>query len=222
MVSEIITVTSVNDQLWRDYAQRTVGTWTTPYKVYWEDIDTDPQWDAWRESNSDKLEPGFKHTWRRFSYKVQHQLRAYREFKDTHRYLIWMDADVRELCKPTEEFYKKVLPITRPGTGTLDDSDTLSYLGRGDSYHPETGFICYDLKNPRITQVLLRLEEVYLNNEIFTYNEWHDAYVWDQVCRAQQICRRNLCELPYKPGEAFARSPLRDYYEHLKGPRKYQ
>jgi hypothetical protein len=222
MATEIITVTSVNDQLWADYAERTVGTWTTDYKVYWEHTDTDPQWDSWRDSNKDKLEPDFKHTWRRFSYKVQHQLQAYREYKDTHRYLIWQDADVRELCKPTQEFYKQVLPITRAGGQWLDPSDTLSYLGRGDSYHPETGYIVYDLHNPRLTQLMLRLEEVYLTNEIFTYNEWHDAYVWEEVCKAQQLTRRNLCEQPYKPGEAFARSPLRDYYEHLKGPRKYQ
>lgn len=219
---DIITVTSVNDQLWSDYAQRSVKTWTCEPKVYWEDIDTDSKWDSWRERNADKLEADFKHTWRRFSYKVQHQLLAYREFKDTHRYLIWMDADVVELCKPTKEFYRQVLPIKRPGSTYLDDSDTLSYLGRGDNYHPETGFIIYDLQNPRLTEVLFRLEEVYLSNEIFTMQEWHDAYVWDQVCRSQQISRRNLCELPHKQGEAFGRSPLKQYYEHLKGPRKLQ
>ena len=222
MDTEIITVTSVNDTLWKDYAEKTITTWTTDYKIYWEDIDVDPVWDSWRASNSDKQEPDFYHTWRRFSYKVQHQLKAYREFKDTHRYLIWMDADVIELCKPTAEFYKQVLPIKRPGGQWLDDSDTLSYLGRGDDYHPETGYIVYDLHNPRLTQVLLRLEEVYLSNEIFTMHEWHDAYVWDQVCRTQQISRRNLCELPPKKGEAFGRSSLKDYYEHLKGARKQQ
>ena len=222
MVSQVITITSVNDTLWEQYAAKSIGTWSTPHKIYWEHLDVDPKWDQWRDSNKDKQEPDFHHTWRRFSYKVQHQLLAYREFKDTHRYLIWQDADVRELCKPTQEFYNKVLPIKRPGGQWLDDSDTLSYLGRGDDYHPETGYIVYDLDNPRLTQVLLRLEEVYLSNEIFTMREWHDAYVWEQVCRSQQICRRNLCELPPKKGEAFGRSALKDYYEHLKGARKQQ
>jgi hypothetical protein len=220
--SLIKTVTSVNDQLWADYASKSIKTWTSEPKIYWEDIDIDPVWDAWRESNAHRLEPTFHLTWRRFSYKVQHQLAAYREFKDTHRYLIWLDADVRELCKPTQEFYKNVLPVKRPGGQWLDDSDTLSYLGRGDDYHPETGWICYDLHNPRLTQLMLRLEEVYLSNEIFTMKEWHDAYVWDQVCRSQQLCRRNICEQPYKKGEAFGRSPLKQYYQHLKGPRKLQ
>lgn len=218
----IVTVTSVNDQLWADYASKSIGTWTSQPKIYWEDIDHDPLWDKWRESNKHRLEADFKHTWRRFSYKVQHQLLAYKEHKDTHRYLIWMDADVVELRKPTEEFYKNVLPIKRPAGEWLDLSDTLSYLGRGDSCHPETGFIVYDLQNPRLTQLMLRLEEVYLTNEIFTYPQWHDAYVWDQVCKAQQLSRRNLCEQPHKPGEAFGRSPLKQYYEHLKGPRKLQ
>ena len=220
--SLIITVTSVNDQLWSDYASKSIGTWTTPYKIYWEDIDVDPKWDQWRASNSDKQEPDFWHTWRRFSYKVQHQLAAWREYKATHDYLIWQDADVLELCKPTKEFLEDCLPIKRPGTQWLDDSDTLSYLGRGDDYHPETGWICYDLHNPRLDQLMLRLEEVYLSNEIFTMKEWHDAYVWDQVCRSQQLSRRNICEQPYKKGEAFGRSALKQYYEHLKGPRKLQ
>ena len=222
MDTTIITVTSVNDQLWSDYAKKSIATWTTPHKIYWEDIDQDPKWDAWRASNSDKQEPDFFHTWRRFSYKVQHQLLAWREYKDTHRYLVWLDADVIELCKPTAEFLNNVLPVKRDGTQWLDDSDTLSYLGRGDDYHPETGWICYDLHNPRLDQLMLRLEEVYLSNEIFTMKEWHDAYVWDQVCRSQQLCRRNICEQPYKKGEAFGRSPLKQYYEHLKGPRKLQ
>jgi hypothetical protein len=222
MATEIITVTSVNLQLWTDYAEKTVATWTTPHKIYWEHLDTDPQWDSWREANRHRQEPDFKHTWRRFSYKVQHQLKAWREFQDTHRYLIWQDADVRELCKPTQDFYKQVLPVKRPGGQWLDDSDTLSYLGRGDDYHPETGYIVYDLHNPRLTQLMLRLEEVYLSNEIFTLKEWHDAYVWEEVCKAQQLSRRNLCDKPYKKGEAFGRSPLKNYYEHLKGPRKYQ
>ena len=220
--SLIATVTSVNDQLWQDYAKKSIGTWTSQPKIYWEDIDVDPVWDKWRDANKDRLEPSFHLTWRRFSYKVQHQLLAYREFKDTHRYLIWMDADVLELCKPTQEFYKNVLPVTRQGTQWLDDSDTVSYLGRGDDYHPETGWICYDLHNPRLTQLMFRLEEVYLSNEIFTYKEWHDAYVWDQVCRSQQLSRRNICEQPYKKGEAFGRSPLKQYYQHLKGARKLQ
>ena len=222
MATTIITVTSVNDTLWGDYAKKSIGTWTTPYKIYWEDIDIDPKWDAWRASNSDKQEPDFWHTWRRFSYKVQHQLRAWREHKDTHDYLIWQDADVLELCKPTQEFYKNVLPVKRAGGQWLDDSDTLSYLGRGDDYHPETGWICYDLHNPRLDQLMLRLEEVYLSNEIFTMKEWHDAYVWDQVCRSQQLCRRNICDKPYKRGEAFGRSLLKKHYEHLKGDRKQQ
>ena len=124
--SLIITVTSVNDQLWADYASKSIKTWTSEPKIYWEDIDVDPVWDQWRESNKDKQEPTFHLTWRRFSYKVQHQLRAWREYKATHDYLIWLDADVLELCKPTQEFYNNVLPVKRDGTQYLDLSDTLS------------------------------------------------------------------------------------------------
>jgi hypothetical protein len=222
MDTKIITVTSVNETLWRDYAGKSIGTWTSQPRIYWEHLDVDAKWDQWRASNAHRQEPDFGHTWRRFSYKVQHQLAAWREYQTTHDYLIWMDADVVELSKPTKEFVQDCLPIRREGTQTLDDSDTLSYLGRGLDYHPETGWICYDLNNPRLPQLMLRLEEVYLANEIFTYKEWHDAYVWEEVCRAQQLCRRNLCEQPYKRGEAFGRSPLKKHYEHLKGPRKLE
>jgi hypothetical protein len=222
MDPKIITVTSVNLTLWEQYAAKSIGTWTSSPRIYWEHKDVDAKWDAWRDANTHRLEPDFYHTWRRFSYKVQHQLCAWREYQTTHDYLIWMDADVVELSKPTKEFVQDCLPIRREGTQYLDLSDTLSYLGRGDNYHPETGYICYDLTNPRLPQLMLRLEEVYLANEIFTLDEWHDAYVWEQVCKAQQLCRRNLCDEPHQPGEAFGRSILKKHYEHLKGPRKQQ
>lgn len=222
MAAKVITITSVNNTLWADYAEKSIGTWTSQPRIYWEHLDVDPVWDQWRDSNRHRQEPSFHLTWRRFSYKVQHQLSAWREYSGTYDYLIWMDADVVELCKPTKEFVQDCLPVRREGTQWLDDSDTLSYLGRGDDYHPETGYICYDLNNARLPQLMLRLEEVYLSNEIFTLKEWHDAYVWDQVCRTQQLTRRNLCEKPYKKGEAFGRSILKKHYEHLKGPRKEQ
>ena len=213
-------VTALNQQLYRDYAEASLKTWTTEPLIYWEEDHCDPRWRKFREHTHP--EPDFDHTWRRFSHKVEAQIRAVRELHTAWDYLIWLDADVVELRKPQEDYVKTLLPQRRPATNYTDDSDVLSYLGRGDRYHPETGFICYDLKHPRLWQLILRLEEVYLTGEIFTLAQWHDAYVWDWVCRRQQLPRRNLCELPHKPGEAFGRSLLKTHWAHYKGPRKQQ
>lgn len=211
-------ITALNQDLWQSYAEHTVKKWQTEPQIYWEEQQHDLRWHQFREQQHP--EPQFKHTWRRFSHKVEAQIRAVKEFHGSADYLIWLDADVEELQKPTEEYIQSLLPLKRPAQTYTDTSDCLSYLGRGDSYHPETGFIAYDLNHPQLYQLILRLEEVYLSGEIFTLPEWHDAWVWDHVCRTQSIPRRNLCELPHKPGEAFGRSPLKTHWRHYKGPRK--
>lgn len=199
-------ITATNPELDQRYALKARATWQFDYLVYWEHEQT-PEWREWRERNQ-RLHPEhrFALTWQRFSHKVEAQCRALRD--PDCDYLIWLDTDVVQR-KPIETW----LPLL-PQKGQL-----CSYLGRGDKYHPETGFILYDVKHPRLPEFVQALEQIYLTDRIFTLPEWHDAYVWDHVCRELNMSRQNLCVNP-RAGEAFLNSPLGEYFLHLKGDRK--
>lgn len=207
-------ITALNQDIWRNYAHRTTESWQTPPEIWWEerprsDLDL---WQAWREHHREhRAEPDFEHTWQRFSHKVEAQISAlslYRMSPDW-QYLIWLDADVVQQKNYTERDLTQWLP--RQG-------DLCAYLGRGPNYHPETGFIAYDLHSPDLDRFLVHLRGEYLGDRLFDLDQWHDAYVWDWVCRREQIPRTDIG--PGRPGEAFGRSPLRQHFLHLKGRRK--
>ncbi len=203
-------ITSVNETLWRDYAEKCTLTWQIEPDIFWEDKPHEGHrpWQNFREVYQAQKEPDFALTWQRFSHKVEAQCIAYREYRDTEQYLIWLDADVVQQKEFTYTELEQLFP-----QGSL-----CTYLGRGDNYHPETGFILYDLQHPRAGEFFEQLENIYTSGRIFELTQWHDAYVWDWVCRELDIARRDIG--PGRPGEAFGRSPLRDYFLHLKGPRK--
>ena len=205
-------VTAVNLDLWRRYAETTTSTWSQKPRIYWQPHDTTDKWREWREKNHPlHSEPKFQKTWQRFSHKVEAQCELYKQTKHSHRWMIWLDADVRQLAEPAN--WQDLLP---------PEGTAIAYLSRGDDYHPETGYIAYDCQDPRLDAFFTRLEQVYLTDEIFTLKEWHDAWVWDWVCRDVKIKRHTLIEGTPRRGEAFGRSRLSPYFEHLKGPRKEQ
>lgn len=204
---QVKVITATNPELDRRYAERARQSWQFEHRVYWEH-DQLRVWQQWRERNH-RLhpEPDFRHTWQRFSHKVEAQCRALREY--TAGYLVWLDTDVVQ-CKPiTAGQWREWQPPR---------GEFCTYLGRGDRYHPETGFICYDLEHPRKEEFVEALATTYLTDRIFTLEQWHDAWVWDWVCRDLRIQRRDIG--PGRPGEAFGRSPLKGYLVHCKGPRK--
>ena len=204
---QVNVITATNTELDKAYALQARNSWQFAHRVYLEQ-DELPIWHQWRQRN--RLlhsEPDFQHTWQRFSHKVEAQCRALLEYEEG--YLIWLDTDVIQ-CKPiTAEKWREWRP--HPG-------EFCTYLGRGDGYHPETGFICYDLTHPRKEEFVEELAMIYLNDGIFTLREFHDAYVWDHVSRELKIPRRDIG--PGTAGEAFGRSALKDYFIHCKGNRK--
>lgn len=200
--------TATNPELDQQYAQKARATWQFDYTVYWEH-EQRQIWQQWRQRNQ-ALHPesDFKHTWCRFSHKVEAQCR-YLQDPDTDYldYVIWLDTDVVQ-CKPITN-WQPLLP---------KQGDVCSYLGRGNRYHPETGFIAYDCQHPRLEEFIEELALIYLTDRVFTLEQWHDAYVWDHVCRELKIPRTDIG--PKQAGEAFQNSPLKEYFLHLKGPRK--
>ncbi len=213
MTDQFLTITTVNQTLWQEYAEKTTKTWQFDHRIYWEEDRPEPRsdiWQQWREFHKTRQpEPDFQHTWSRFSHKVERQLQALcdPEIRREYRYLIWLDADVVEQQSLTLEFYQQIQP----------QGEFLTYLGRGRQY-PETGFICYDFEHPDLERFTVHLRGEYLGDRLFQLEQFHDAYVWNHVCEREQISRRSIG--PNSPGEAFLRSPLRDYLLHLKGPRK--
>ncbi len=204
-------VTSVNDALRLEYADKTMRTWQQVPEIFTdEELDQDAVWRAWREKNTHMPNTPFEREWRRFSYKAQAQCRAYHRFKTESRYMIWMDADVRQLkCWQAEDLAE-----------WLPQTEFVCWLGRGLHQHPETGFIAYDLEHVDAPRFFEAFEQEYVCDHIWSRAQWHDAYVWNCVRLEQGVSHRDLG--PGRPGEAFGRSVLRRHWQHLKGARKYQ
>lgn len=127
-------------------------------------------------------------------------------------YLIWMDADILTTKPVTWDAIKSWLP----------QGKCLSYLGRKDWNHTETGFIVFDLKSELAEKVLNNWINYYLDDSLLKEPEWHDAFAFDLARNACGVdIGRNLTEgLPGR--DIFDVSPLAEYMTHYKGPRKHE
>lgn len=151
----------------------------------------------------------------RFSYKVYAIAHA-AETVD-QGILIWLDADTHT---------HSLVPL-----GWLDTvcppNAIASYLGRGERYHSECGWVAYNLSHPRGKDFVKEFVGMYDQDLIFQEKEWHDSYIWDVVRRRYQpTCSfHNLNPDPDTKGLAkhpFINSELGRYMDHVKGNRKYQ
>lgn len=103
----------------------------------------------------------------------------------------------------------------------------ISYLGRGENYHSECGFVGYNLDHPATRNFITELTDMYNQDRIFELPEWHDSYVWDVVRRKYQTTNPfyNISGTLPKTGRAghpFINSELGRFMDHLKGSRKTQ
>jgi hypothetical protein len=132
-------------------------------------------------------------------------------------WLIWLDADT---CTHSD--------ISMADLGALCPSTAMiSYLGRGENYHSECGWVGYNLDHPETRNFIRELTSMYDQDRIFELPEWHDSYVWDVVRRKYQTHTQfyNLSNTLQKPGRAghpFINSELGKFMDHLKGNRKKQ
>lgn len=132
-------------------------------------------------------------------------------------WLIWLDADSKTHSVVSHEFLSNV----------CDPSKFASYLGRGEKYHSECGWIAYNLNHPEIQNFNSRLVGMYNTDELFKHAEWHDSYLWDIVRREfvsqGRIQMQNLnplAETNGKAGHPFINSLLGTVMDHMKGARK--
>ena len=130
-------------------------------------------------------------------------------------WLIWLDADTCTHSDITVIDLEKLCP----------SSAMISYLGRGERYHSECGWVAYNLDHPETRNFIAELKDMYNQDKIFDLPEWHDSYVWD-VVRRKYHTEHEFCNLnttlsrPNLAGHPFINSDLGKFMDHLKGSRK--
>jgi hypothetical protein len=126
--------------------------------------------------------------------------------------LIWMDADMVCHSPITIDIINSLIP---------QDKD-LCFLGREGKFS-ECGLYSMNL-NHKMTRLFLdRFQQYYDQAEkgIFTLEEWHDSYVFDDVRTSFQLNELNWSAGLIKgEGHPLINSPWGAYLDHLKGERK--
>jgi hypothetical protein len=100
----------------------------------------------------------------------------------------------------------------------------LCYVGRERKW-PECGLYSVNLTTPGGQAFLEEFQRVYDNaeNGIFTMEEWHDSYVFDEVRKQMAPREFNWGEgLVKGEGHPLINSAWGAYLDHLKGGRKIQ
>ena len=203
-------ITSVNEELWQAYANLTVQSHAKEPRIYWQDLDTKPLWRTWRDYNRQHVkQDALKHQWERFSHKAEAQIELLREF-NSYDYVVWIDADVVQVKGYTDGWLQAQMP----------KEDTLcNYIGR--SKWPETGWIAYNMRHPRLHQFVDMFEQIYLSNRIFELEQWHDAFVWDYVMTLGDFPRHSITRPHSHKFCSFESTCIGEVFEHRKGKRKW-
>ena len=89
------------------------------------------------------------------------------------RWCLWIDADVETFAPVTSELLHVICP----------EDCSLSYLGRKDGDHSETGFVAYRLEDPNVLDMLAELRAIYTSGQLFTFGPRmrNDAALFDHV-----------------------------------------
>ena len=129
--------------------------------------------------------------------------------------VVWMDADT--VCHS---------PITQDKlVSFFPEQNWLAYLGRGKKW-PECGFYGLYINQQGAIDFLKEFERVYedADNGIFTMEEWHDSYVFDEVLKKIRVQHPNITDLSGHlvkgEGHPLINTELGAYFDHLKGARK--
>jgi hypothetical protein len=151
----------------------------------------------------------------RFSYKVFSVALCEKELSSG--YMIWLDADSHTHSPVPIEWLSTVCP----------GDAMISYLGRGDKYHSECGWVGYNLSHPETRNFIRKFVGMYNTDDIFKEKEWHDSYIWDVVRKQYQANNTFFNLNPSQEdkglaGHPFINSELGLYMDHVKGERKLQ
>lgn len=130
-------------------------------------------------------------------------------------WMIWIDADTHTHSPVPLEWLSQVCPSTA----------MISYLGRGEKYHSECGWVAYNLDHPATRNFIADFVGMYNTDRIFDEREWHDSYIWDVIRKRYQGTNEFYNLNPSwtdkgLAGHPFINSELGRYMDHVKGDRK--
>lgn len=130
-------------------------------------------------------------------------------------WMIWIDGDSHTHSPVPIEWLSKVCP----------DTAMVSYLGRGEKYHSECGWVAYNLDHPDTRRFIKEFVEMYNTDAIFNELEWHDSYIWDVVRKRYESNKGFFNLNPNHEGKGLAGHPFINselglYMDHVKGDRK--
>lgn len=132
-------------------------------------------------------------------------------------WMIWIDADSHTHSQVPLQWLNVVCP----------DNSMISYLGRGEKYHSECGWVAYNLDHPQTRNFIRDFVNMYKTDDIFKEREWHDSYIWDVIRKRYQQSSQFFNLNPSVDdkglaGHPFINSELGRYMDHVKGKRKEQ
>jgi hypothetical protein len=89
------------------------------------------------------------------------------------RWCLWIDADVETFAPVTPEILRTICP----------EESALSYLGRRDADHSETGFVAYRLEDSDVVAMLADLRRMYTSGALFELDarQRNDSAMFDRA-----------------------------------------
>ena len=188
----------------------------------WLPINTVPNLDAWlRVIAPFQLFSGALYN----QYDIRYDARTNRViFMQNHALrtwkhkVFWIDGDVITHQPVPETFLDEMLP----------DDKLCCYLGRGDWFDSETGFIGFNYKHPSCEDFMRLEENTLFSGIIFAQPSWWDMRTFDwsrEVLLSQQPDLRPAFvdlskDLPRGTMHVFVNSVIGTYMDHKKGARK--
>ena len=150
----------------------------------------------------------------RFAYKVYSLALCERFLSD---WMIWLDADTHTHTAVPMSWLEQISPADA----------MITYLGRGEKYHSECGWVGYNLAHADTRIFMHEFVAMYDQDRIFDEAEWHDSYIWDVIRKRFQDTNRffnlNVAQTQGRlSGHPFINSELGLYMDHAKGERKQQ
>jgi len=148
----------------------------------------------------------------KFSHKVFAAIDALRDYSGLG---VWIDADCVFLKKMDEGLLEQFLP-----------SGFYMSIFRRRGMYTETGFWMMDCSNKYHNAFLSDWQSWYDSGEFRKLAEWHDCMTLDATIRTYE--RENLIEVFNLSGKhekemhPMALSPLAEWIDHCKGPRKIE
>mgnify|MGYP001600419548 CR=1 FL=1 len=122
--------------------------------------------------------------------------------------LFWVDADVVTFAPVPPGLLDELLP---PGAA-------ISALLR-EGYHPECGFVGYDLENEAARAFIAEFARLYASDEVFALQEWHDSWVFEWLRKKMGVPTHAIPHCSRR--QPFAHAPLLSKcLDHCKGPHK--